>query len=167
MDRTPDREAHTDSMLMWHEATTFIAAAVAIPHYRTPRLHLAAHGIELALKSHLRATGYTLDQLQRIRHSLVTALNRCVALGMVEPSDDDRHRLRFLSDAHANHEWRYAHTDKPPHMDWSDWISVAAWSLRAAIPAVATNTAKHSTEVPVYKRRMEVDVVRALNPDVD
>jgi hypothetical protein len=164
MGRTPDREAHTDSMLVWQEACQFLGAACEIPNYRTPRLHLAAHGIELALKSHLRANGYTLEQLRQVGHSLAKCLDHCKALGMAAPSDDDLHRLFFLSEAHVDHEWRYAHTDRPPHMEWADWIIVAEWALRAAIPAVARDSADDSSKVPKFEWRMGVQVADALDP---
>ena len=116
----------------------FIQAANEIPHYRTQRLHLAAHGIELALKSFLRAKGYTLDKLRALGHSLRAAVRDCKKHGMTPPSVDDWDRINFLSEAHANHEWRYAHTDRPPHMEREDWISVAEWALRAALRSRAT-----------------------------
>ena len=48
-------------------------------------------------------------------------------------------RLDFLGEAHANHEWRYAHLDHPPHMERKDWIIVAEWALRSSITAVAAD----------------------------
>jgi hypothetical protein len=140
-----------------------IQAANEIPNYRTQRLHLAAHGIELALKSFLRANGYTLNRLRGLGHSLTAAVKDCKALGMAQPSADDWDRIEFLSEAHVNLEWRYAHTDRPPHMEWRDWISVAGWALRSAIPAVAENSAEKG-KVRACERRMERMVMEALNP---
>jgi hypothetical protein len=164
MPHTPDREAHTSCMLMWQEAAGFVKAAGEIPHYRTPRLHLATHGIELALKSHLRANGYTLDQLRALGHSLLKSLTRCKRLGFELPSMDNMDRLRLLSKAHAAHEWRYAHTDRPPHMEWGDWVLVADWALSAAIPAVGRATVDDVRKIPNFERRMRTMVVEAVDP---
>ena len=86
---------------------------------------------------------------------------------MTPPSVDDWDRINFLSEAHANHEWRYAHTDRPPHMEREDWISVAEWALRAALRAVAENAAQDPEKIDATVWRMEQDVLRALNPNAD
>jgi hypothetical protein len=53
-------------------------------------------------------------------------------------------------------------------MEYSDWISVAAWALRAAIPVVTDSVAAHEPEkLARTVWRMESDVRRALNPDAD
>lgn len=166
--RKPDREANTPAMLLWREATEFAAAALLIPKYRTAQLHLAAHAVELALKAHLRAKGYTLEQLRlQIGHSLVTAQERCQALGLVAPVADVQLRLDFMAEAHIKHEWRYAHLDRPPHMAWDEWLVVVEWALYAAIPAVAAVTASHALGVPAYEKRMARDVRKAIARDGD
>jgi hypothetical protein len=163
--RTPNRDAHTDAMLMWQESCEFVAAACDTPWYRTPRLHLAAHGVELALKSHLRARGYSIAQLINIGHSLVKCLAHCEQLGLSMSEDKDvLGCFQFMSEAHANHEWRYGHKDHPPHMEYEEWSVVARWALGAAIPAVAENAADDPVKIPQFKSRMAVQIDRAFQP---
>lgn len=164
----PDREANTPPMLLWTEALGFAAAASELTplrdgayddrpfRFRTPTLHLAAHSIELAMKSFLRAKGRSLAELIRLRHSLIDILEACKALGMDAPTELDRHYLNFLSEAHENHDFRYVHLDHPPHMERADWARLAEWALRAAIPAVSDATPPpgsltHAMLARVYK----------------
>ena len=145
--QTPDREAHTPAMLLWAEALRFADAATVLTpvndtrfRFRTPALHLAAHSIELAMKSFLRAEGCSLEELIRLRHSLVDILAACEARGMQALADADGPYLGFLSEAHEQQEFRYPHLNRPPHMEREDWARLAEWALRAAIPAVSDAT---------------------------
>lgn len=161
-----DREIHTPAMLIWTEALTFIRAANQLTEYRTPQLHLAAHGTELALKAHLRAKRYPLKHLTQLGHSLTDALAECNKTGMEWPHPEVLRPLEFLSAAHEAHEFRYAHVSRPPHMDRSDWIVAATWALRSAIPAVARRHAgKKTKDVPGIVNAMNWHVTRSRFPN--
>jgi hypothetical protein len=71
-------------------------------------------------------------------------------------------RFEFLADAHGANEWRYAHLDRPPHMDWEDWHPVAEWALYAAAPAVAESLATIPEQTHGLLMALERDVVRAI-----
>jgi hypothetical protein len=173
-----NREGHTPAILLWTDALSFIDAAHQLTRFdvppldsekmrhRTPRLYLATHGIELAMKSHLRANGSTLRQLTGLGHSLTKTLAACLSTDMEAPSEQRHRALEFLSVAHERHEFRYGHTDHPPHMDHRNWINVALWALRAAIPAVAADTVS-ATEYGTFKKAMTVQISRLLRaPDM-
>jgi hypothetical protein len=142
---------------MWSEARSFIEAADALStrKHRTAQLHLVAHGIELALKSHLRAKGYTLNRLINLGHDPRRVAKECTRLGMQGPSEQVQAHLNFLSKAHESQEFRYAHTKGPRHMDRPDWIIVTDWAVRAAIPAVAECTAPNALAVHGHVKAME------------
>lgn len=162
-------------MLLWTDALSFIDAANAltrydelprrseVERYRNPRLHLVTQGIELAMKSFLRAKGWALDRLIHLGHSLTRILEACEALEMKRPSEENRRALEFLSAAHEHHEFRYGHTDRPQHMDRPDWISLAVWGLRAAIPAVAADTSPPG-EVAATEKAMMKWTTQVLHP---
>jgi hypothetical protein len=166
-DSAAAREASTPPLLLWNEALRFAAGAGVLsaagraPHeplyYRCQALYLACHGIELALKSHLRAKEFSLRRLINIGHSLTKALERSIGTGMEPPPAEILHRIRFLSAAHEEHVFRYAHLHRPPHMDRADWIVVTTWSLRTAIPAVALSSG-------CAQERMQRDVTQLRFP---
>jgi HEPN domain-containing protein len=79
------RERHTSAVLMYGQAMEFLESAKRLASNDTPALFLACHGLELALKSYLRAKGAPLTKLRAIRHSIIAALNDCVAQGLVTP----------------------------------------------------------------------------------
>jgi len=163
-----DRETHTPALLLWNEALSFIRAAYQLAElkYRTPQLHLATHGTELALKAHLRAKKYTLKRLTQIGHSLTDALAECNGTGMEAPPAYVLRMLKFLSEAHEDHEFRYAHLKRPPHMDRQDWIVPATWALRSAIPAVAKDEAgKKTSDIPAIENAMRRHLTRSRFPN--
>ena len=160
-----DRERSTPALLLWTQALEFVRAANQLTEYRTPQLHLAAHGTELALKAHLRAKKQTLKDLADLRHSLVDALTACNKTGMEWPPPEVLRPLKFLSAAHEQQEFRYAHLHRPPHMDRRDWIVPAIWALRSAITAVAKNHAgKKPKNIPEFERAMNLHVTRSCFP---
>jgi hypothetical protein len=173
--KKPNREGHTSSMLLWTEALSFVDAAHELTRfdgktlneellrYRTPRLHLVSHGVELAMKAHLRANGFTLRELKRLGHSLTKLLSVCLGNDIEAPSEQRHRALEFLSAAHEQHDFRYGHTDHPPHMGHRHWIKVASWALRAAAPAVAADTVP-AAEYVSLKRAMLAKTSKLLQP---
>jgi hypothetical protein len=130
---------------MWTEGLLYLEAARTLTpsdknhHFRSPTLQLAAHGIELALKSFLRAHKYSLHELQKLGHELVAIAAVCEAQGMTPLGDSvDRVFFEFMSDAHVDQEFRYVHLDRPAHVHCDDWNLYAKWALNAAIEAVAS-----------------------------
>jgi len=161
------READASAMLMWNDALSSIDAANQLGaeemRFGTVRLHLVTRGIELAMKSLLRARGWTLDRIQtELGHSLNDILAALANLGTKPPTGAVRSWLELLSEARERRELRYAHTDHPTHMDRSDWIVAAEWALRAAIPAVAE--AEAGKDAKGLVRTMQARTTRVVHP---
>src|SRR5262245_29644966 len=108
------REHHTPPMLMWNQSLSFLKSAAYVDAgpqrerglFDSPAQFLACHGLELALKSYLRAKGYGLRKLRRkVSHSLIEALDRCISKGLDKPPQDVAHILEFADEAHTLHEF--------------------------------------------------------------
>ena len=70
--------------------------------------HLAAQGIEFALKSFLRARGVTPEDLSaRVGHSLLDALQEAIARGLSPPPAEVVDAIRFIAPHHRDDQFRY------------------------------------------------------------
>lgn len=70
--------------------------------------HLAAQGIEFALKSFLRARGVPAEDLSaRIGHSLLDALQEALARGLAVPPPEVVAAIRFIAPQHRDDQFRY------------------------------------------------------------
>jgi len=70
--------------------------------------HLAAQGIEFALKSFLRARGVPAEDLSsRIGHALLEALQEALARGLATPPAEVVVAIRFIAPQHRDDQFRY------------------------------------------------------------
>jgi hypothetical protein len=106
-----ERESSTSAFMLWNCGAHFLGASQKLGTDHLPALYLACHGTELALKSHLRANGYTLSQLKHrnIRHSISELLSHGLKSGMRKPPALIRTVLDFANGVHQSHDYRYPH----------------------------------------------------------
>jgi hypothetical protein len=81
--------------------------------------------MELAVKSHLRARGYSLKHLMGIGHSLCRALSQAASTGMAPPPDRVQRIFAFAETVHFRNEYRYPHLHKPLVIEGMAWSSLA------------------------------------------
>jgi hypothetical protein len=130
------REASTSAFMLWSYGLQFLNASRKLGTNHLPALYLACHGIELGLKSHLRANGYSLHQLILIRHSVSEALSHAQRAGMRKPPARVSAVLEFVEEVHRDHEYRYPHA-LVQGIEARYLILGGGWALRAAAPAVS------------------------------
>jgi len=151
-----ERESATPAMLLWQTASQFLHASKKLGTDYVPARYLACHGIELALKSHLRARGYRLGQLIDIGHSIDRALRAANSTGMKQPPMRVLYTLEFAEEIHFKHEYRYPHLHRPKFIESVYLIYAGAWALREAADAVVEITlAKRSPGRGVLRTRMK------------
>ena len=78
--------------------------------YAGPTYYLLCHGIELALKSYLAASGVSEDALRKLRHDLKRALRDAQRRGFVPADDRFPEIVKWLTPYHLDHFFRYPRT---------------------------------------------------------
>ena len=148
MQETP---AHVESrrtaaLALWRYSHDYLTAAQTL--CQTDRiacnesqalLHLAAQGIEFALKSFLRARGVTPEDLSaRIGHSLLDALQEAIARGMSPPPVEVMRAIRFIAPHLRNDQFHYLAASYGEFPDLTPLLAAGMWILdRIAAEVVA------------------------------
>jgi hypothetical protein len=101
--------------------------------------HLAAQGIEFALKSFLRARGVTPEDLSaRIGHSLLDALQEAIARGLPPPPVEVVRAIRFIAPHHRDDQFHYLAARYGEFADLTPLLAAGTWILdRIAAEVVA------------------------------
>ena len=149
-----EREGHTPAMLLWQTGSQFLHAARKLGTDHSPACYVACHGIELSLKSHLRARGFTLDALRDIGHSILRAQEAATLNGMEAAPDVVNQIFKIAEDVHAAHEFRYPHLFHPTLIQCTLLIRAGGWALIAAAPAVALSTHSGGASGDALLKRM-------------
>ncbi|MGE5666561.1 MAG: hypothetical protein ACM338_00040 [Betaproteobacteria bacterium] len=126
--------------------------------------HLAAQGIEFALKSHLRARGLTPEDLSaRIGHSLLDALQEAIARDLSPPPAEVARAIRFIAPYHRKDEFRYLGVSygKFPHL--APLLAAGTWILGEVVEVVVTDYFLHhgngtETDRRDMRRRLHIDL---------
>jgi hypothetical protein len=148
-----ERESATPALLLWSTAAQFLNAAKKLGTDHTPPRYLACHGIELALKAHLRGRGYSLDELRcSIGHSILGAIAEAKASGMKSPPIRVRRVLEFAHEIHVTHEFRYPHLHHPRFIATNYLIFAGAWALGAAAKSVSMAEVRRDQRTRVKTR---------------
>jgi hypothetical protein len=84
-----DHESHTAPMSMGQQAKHFLQAARKIGD-GLPATFLGCHGMELALKSHLRARGMKIEELKGIQWRTIASPRGDVTDGYDDRKAEDR-----------------------------------------------------------------------------
>src|SRR5262245_59133698 len=103
-----DELKRTSPLAFWRYAHDYLRAAQTLCRQHRLRIeetqvpyHLAAQGLEFALKAYLRARGATMAHLQDdVRHSLLAALDECEAQGLPPLSPGSRAAIVEIAACH-------------------------------------------------------------------
>jgi hypothetical protein len=105
----------TAALALWRYGHDYLKSAQALGEVNSVACnesqalyHLAAQGIEFALKSYLRARGVTPEELSsRIGHSLLDALQEALARDLPLPPVEVVRAIQFIAPHHRDDQFRY------------------------------------------------------------
>ena len=102
--------------------------------------HLAAQGIEFALKSYLRAKGVTTEELNtRIGHSLVDALQEALARDLPPPPVAVVRAIRVIAPHHRDDQFRYLATRYGEFPNLAPLLVAGTWVLAQIVADVVAD----------------------------
>jgi hypothetical protein len=132
-----DESRRTAALALWRYGNDYLKAAQGLcddmritcnesqVHY-----HLAAQGIEFALKSFLRAKGVTPSDLsERIGHSLLDALQEALALDLPSPPDNVLRTIQFIAPHHRNDRFLYFVAADGDFPEFMSMLATGTWIL--------------------------------------
>ena len=172
MTSTIDEESRrTAPLALWRYAEEYLRAArhlcghidVRCAESQVP-YHIAAQGIEFALKAFLRTRGATMDALgAEVGHSLPIAMTQCEALGL--PPLPSRHRAAIDEVAPCHQDGQFVHLDALPGAfpDIDPLVDAGVWVLDQIAPDVVEHFAVHlasdqSPSSPQLLQRLRADL---------
>ena len=126
--------------------------------------HLAAQGIEFALKSFLRARGVTPEDLTaRVGHSLLDALGEAIARDLSPPVEVVR-AIRFIAPHHRDDQFRYLAANYGEFPALTPLLAAGTWILgQIAAEVVADYFIYHGQGSATASD----DMLRRLRTDLD
>jgi hypothetical protein len=102
--------------------------------------HLAAQGIEFALKSFLRARGVTPEDLSaRIRHSLLDALQEAIARDLSPPPIEVVRAIQFIAPHHRDDQFHYLAARYGEFPTLAPLLTAGTWILGQIAPDVVAD----------------------------
>ena len=127
--------------------------------------HLAAQGIEFALKSHLRARGVTPEDLStHVGHSLLTALQQAIDRGLSSPPVAVVRAIEFIAPHHCDDRFHYVATSHGEFPDLAPLLAAGTWILdQIAAEVVADYFVHHSHG----SSAAGADMLRRMRSDLD
>jgi hypothetical protein len=161
----------TAALALWRYSHDYLKAAqalcetnsIACNESQAP-YHLAAQGIEFALKSFLRARGVTPGDLSsRIGHSLLDALHEALARGLSPPPAGVVHTIQFVAPHHRDDQFRYFAASHGEFPDLAPLLGAGTWILgQIAAEVVADYFVYHGHQSATARddmlRRLRVDL---------
>ena len=166
-----DESRRTAPLALWRYAHEYLRAARGLTRQISVRCcesqvpyHIAAQGIEFALKAFLRTRGVTMAELSaEVGHSLLTALKRCEALGMPPLPAACRAAIAEVAPCHQNGQ--FVHLDRPAkaYPDIDPLVDAGVWILDQIAPEVVEHFVRHlagdsSPSAPQFLQRMRADL---------
>lgn len=148
-----DETQRTTALAFWRYAHDYLRCARALAEQHKLRCaesqavyHLAAQGLEFALKSFLRAKGIAAETLcAEIGHSLDRALERSIALGLSPPPDESRACIASLAPHHGARGFAYLADDSEAFTDVTAYVAAGIRILDRIVPdVVADYVARHA-----------------------
>jgi hypothetical protein len=142
-----DELKRTSPLALWRYAHDYLRAAqslcrqhrVACMESQVPN-HLAAQGLEFALKAHLRAKGATMARLHtEIGHSLVRALVQAEAQGLPPLPARSRTAIADIAACHQDRQFVYLPASEGEFLDVDALVDAGVWIL----DRIATDVAEH------------------------
>jgi len=166
-----DESRRTAALALWRYGNDYLKAAQGLcddmritcnesqVHY-----HLAAQGIEFALKSFLRAKGVTPSDLSaRIGHSLLDALQEALARDLPSPPEKVLRTIQFIAPHHRDDQFLYFAEADGDFPEFMPMLAAGTWILgQVAADVVADYFAYYThgsaTAVDAMLRRMRADL---------
>jgi hypothetical protein len=102
--------------------------------------HLAAQGLEFALKSYLRAQGVAPDELtSRIGHSMLAAFEEALARGLPTPPAHVVRTIQEIAPHLRDDQFRYIVTEYEDMPDLTPLLAAGLWVLAQGAELAATD----------------------------
>ncbi len=168
----PDESRRTAALALWRYGHDYIKAAQTL--FESDRVtcnesqalyHLAAQGVEFALKSFLRAQGVSPGDLSaRIGHSMLDALQEALARGLPTPPMAVVHTIQDFAPYLRNDQFRYLPAEYGEFPDLEPLLAAGIWILsQVADNAVADYFVYHGSGSGADKnamlRRLRADLI--------
>lgn len=166
-----DEARRTAPLALWRYAHEYLRAARGLCRQISVRssesqvpYHLAAQGIEFALKAFLRTRGATMAELSNdIGHSLPAALKRCEASGLPAMPDRCRAAIAHIAPCHQDAQFVYLATPSNAFPEIDPLVDAGVWILDWIAPDVVEHFVLHlagdaSPTVPQFLQRMRADL---------
>jgi hypothetical protein len=131
--------------------------------------HVAAQGIEFALKAYLRTKGASMRELRaELRHSLSKALALCEAKGMTRLPPRYRVAIEQVSNCHRDTQFLYLATTEDALPDLEPVVDAGVWILDWIAPHVVEHFVVYragatSTAPADFVRRLRADLSATSN----
>lgn len=166
-----DELRRTSPLALWRYAHDYLRAAqslcrqhcLAETESQAP-YHLAAQGLEFALKAYLCAKGATMSTLNaRIGHSLLDALRESEAQGLPALAPPLRAAVTELSACHQDGQFVHYCSTRDAYVDVAPMIDAGVTILDGIAPDVAEHFLRHLADgdsPPTH------DLVRRLRADL-
>ena len=146
-----DESRRTAALALWRYGHDYLKAAQSLAEQDRVACnesqvlyHLAAQGIEFALKSHLRAKGVTpADLSARIRHSLSEALHEALARGLPAPPAEVVRAIQSIAPHHRNDQFRYVAALYGEFPDLAPLLTAGMWILSQIVEEVMADYLAH------------------------
>ena len=127
--------------------------------------HLAAQGIEFALKSFLRAQGVSpADLSSRIGHSLLDALQEALARGLPSPPAEVMHTIQTFAPHLRDDQFRYVAALYGDFPDLGPLLTAGVWILAQSAESAVTD---YFVYYGLGTRADEGAMLRRMRADLD
>jgi hypothetical protein len=167
-----DERQRTTALAFWRYAHDYLRVARALCEQHKIRraesqavYHVAAQGLEFALKSFLRAKGVSPLMLRtEVGHSLARALERCTMLGLCVLPDASRACIDVLAPHHGDREFTYLDAELDQFADVHSFVAAGIDILDRIVPDVVTDYIDHhaapaSPPASEFIQRLRADLV--------
>jgi hypothetical protein len=161
----------TAALAMWRYSHDYLKAAQAL--CQTNQItcsesqalyHLAAQGIEFALKSFLRTRGVSPEDLSvHIGHSLFVALQEAISRGLPSPPVGVVTAIQFIAPHHRDDQFQYIAASHGEFPDLAPLLAAGTWILDQIAAEVVADYFVHHSHGPAAAgddmlRRMRLDL---------
>lgn len=161
----------TAALALWRYGNDYLKAAQSLcgdmritSNESQAQYHLAAQGIEFALKSFLRAKGVTPGDLSaRIGHSLLDALEEALARDLPPPPVKVLRAIQSIAPHHRDDQFVYFAAVDGDFPEFTPLLAAGMWILSQVAEDVATDYFTYysqgsSTAIDEMLRRMRADL---------
>ncbi len=168
---TDDESRRTAALALWRYGNDYLKAAQGLcedmritSNESQAHYHLAAQGIEFALKSFLRAKGVTPGDLSaRIGHSLLDALQEALARDLPPPPVKVLRAIQFIAPHHRDDQFLYFVAADGDFPDFMSFLTAGTWILGQVAADVAADYFAYyahgsASEIDDMLRRMRADL---------